>query len=112
MPGSVVPTVVADRERGQERLHEAAQVRLLGLDVPVEVVHHQAVGPNPHAEDLSVLHQALEQQFPVAFLTQNREAEVPPADHVIAGVRELDAQRTGHGRALRVTSRWVCTVTP
>lgn len=88
--------IVAHRKGRKEALHEPSQIRLFGLQEAVEVVDHNAVGPDSNMIPFGEIGEFLKQQLPVGIIAKNRKTEVAPIDDVVTSTRKFNSQRFGH----------------
>ncbi len=48
-------------------------------------------------EQVGEMSHAVKQQLFILVITENRQAGIAPANHMVTGIREFDAQWSGHG---------------
>ena len=109
---AIVTAVQGDREGCQQTLHEAAEIRLPGPQVQMEVIRHAAIAQQAHLELPAELPQSLQKQLVVLRLGEDGLPPVPAIGHMVVRAGVLNPQRTSHTYSFHKTQLAIRAILP
>ncbi len=86
---------------GVQPLHEPGQVRPPRTQQQVVMVRHQHVAKQGHVVGEQIVVQLPQEPAVVGVVEEDGPAGVPPRHHVVDGIGQFQAGRSGHGKIVR-----------